>query len=49
MKGYTIEGEYLYPVRMYMERLYIPRPRLRRPRRKYLTDSDGSRLPVIRM
>lgn len=49
MKGYTIEGEYLYPVRMYMERLHIPRPRLRRPRRKYLTDSDGSRLPVIWM
>lgn len=47
MKGYTIDGEYLFPVGMYMERLLIPRPRLRRPRRKYLTDCDGTVLPLI--
>lgn len=49
MKGYIINGEYLYPVQMYMERITIPRPRLRRPKRKYLTDDDGSILPIIKI
>ena len=31
MKGFTIDGNYLLPVAMYMERLTIPYAKLRRP------------------
>lgn len=46
MKGYTIDGDYLFPVAMYMERLKIPLARLRRPSPKLL-DVDGEPLPLI--
>ena len=34
MKGFIIDGDYLLPVKVYMERMNLPRPRLRRPRLK---------------
>jgi len=34
MKGFIIDGDYLLPVKVYMERAMLPRPRLKRPRLK---------------
>jgi len=32
MKGFIIDGDYLLPVKMYMERLQIPYAKLKRPK-----------------
>ena len=45
MKGYIIDGNYLYHVKNYMAKDY-PTPRLKKPTRK-LFDIDGSRMPII--
>ena len=45
MKGFTIDGDFLLPVAMYMERLEIPYAQLRRPRPKMILVSSGEDEP----
>ena len=46
MKGYIIDGTYLYQVKNYMQDIDYPQPKLKRPNKK-LFDIDGSRIPLI--